>query len=328
MASYTAIEGIKFMKNIFINELKPDAPIKAVFLCKKKVLKKTKDDKPYLEITLSDKTGKIEARAWENAEEFNKIFSEGDIIKIKGVTALYKKDLQVKIDSVEKASEGEYSYEDLIKRVENPEKILENIKGLLDGMKNEWLLKLKDGFLNDKTFMEKFTASPGAKSWHNAYIGGLMEHTYEVIFISEQISRLYPEADKDILILGSFIHDMGKIFELDSNTFDYTVEGGLIGHVVIGYKMLKDKIEKIDSFPAELSLSLEHIILSHHGEYEQQSPVLPKTLEATIIYHSDDLVSQANAVKELQETRIPSGDAIWSNFVSIKNRKYLLKKQL
>lgn len=315
------------MADIFINEIKPNNLIKATFLCKKKILKRTKEDKPYLELTLSDKTGKIEARLWENAEAINSLFSEGDAVKIFGNTVLFKNDIQIKVDNIEKAAPDEFKYKDLIRSVSNPEKILEKIEGFLSEIKNEWIVKLKDSFIDDKLFMDKFMASPGAKSWHNAYIGGLMEHTYEVMYIVNHMYALYPEADKDILVFGSFIHDMGKIFELDTNTFEYTLEGGLVGHVAIGYKMLSEKISEINGFPQNLSLELQHIILSHHGEYEQQSPVLPKTLEATIIYQTDELVSQANAVKELQENQKSSPDQIWSNFISIKNRKYLLRKR-
>lgn len=316
------------MPTTFINELKANSPIKAIFLCKKKLLKRTKEDKPYLEVTLSDKTGKIEGRAWENAEELNKEFNEGDVVKISGGTTLFKNELQIKVDDIKKAKNSEYAYENLIRAVASPEKIFEKINNLLSAIKDEWLVKLKDSFLNDAEFIDKFLKSPGAKSWHNAYIGGLLEHTYEVMHISNEVHNLYPESSLDILMIGSFMHDMGKIYELDTNTFEYTLEGGLVGHVSIGYKMLGEKIRNIDGFPKDLALELEHIILSHHGEYEQQSPVLPKTLEATIIYQADELVSQANAVKELQDSFKNTSDASWSNFVSIKNRKYLLRKNL
>ena len=113
--------------------------------------------------------------------------------------------------------------------------------------------------------------------------------------------------------------------ELDVRTFEYTVSGGLIGHLPLGFEMLSRKISSVEGFPQDLAIQLKHIILSHHGEYEQQSPVLPKTLEATIVYHSDELVSQANAVKEIMRSQAPSGRD-WSNFITIKERKYFLKK--
>ncbi len=311
---------------IFLNELKPNSTVQSTYLCKKKILKKTKEDKSYLELTLSDKSGKIEARVWDNAEDLNTLFNEGDVVRVSASSVLFKNDIQLKVDNIAKAAIDEYKYQDLVRSVPNPDGILENIEKLLSGIKNEWILRLKDSFIDDKIFMERFIASPGAKSWHNAYLGGLMEHTYEVMYIVDKVHNLYPSADQDILIFGAFIHDMGKIFELDATSFEYTVEGGLVGHVAIGYKMLSQKIAEIEDFPKDLALLLEHIVLSHHGEYEQQSPVLPKTLEATIIYQTDELVSQANAVKEIEDTQKSVPGQIWSNFVSIKNRKYLLKK--
>jgi len=142
--------------------------------------------------------------------------------------------------------------------------------------------------------------------------------------IVHKACELYPTADRDVCLAGALLHDIGKIYELDPVTFEYTVEGGLIGHLPIGFEMLSRKIDSISAFPAALATHLKHVILSHHGEYEQQSPVLPKTLEATIVYQADELVSQANAVQELIRAQSGSGKD-WTNFVTIKNRKYFLK---
>ena len=146
------------------------------------------------------------------------------------------------------------------------------------------------------------------------------------MYISERVCELYPQADKDLVLIGAFVHDIGKVLELDPNTFQYTLDGGLIGHLTLGFDILSKKISEIKDFPKDLELKLKHIILSHHGEYEQQSPVLPKTLEATIVYQSDELTSQANAVKELIEAQ-SGGEKEWSDYVRLKERKYLLKKQ-
>jgi 3'-5' exoribonuclease len=147
------------------------------------------------------------------------------------------------------------------------------------------------------------------------------------MFICDKMCELYPEVDRDTLILGAFLHDIGKIYELDEKKMDYTIDGSLLGHIAIGHKILSMKISRIDDFPRELAVRLEHIILSHHGEYEQQSPVLPKTLEATVIYQADELVSQTNAIKELMLSN-PREGRVWSDFIAIKNRKYFVKDQL
>ena len=213
-----------------------------------------------------------------------------------------------------------------MRSIENSDELFENIKKILrTTISHPLASRLIQSFLDDVSFIESFKKAPGARSWHNAYIGGLMEHTYEVMVIVERMCDLYPGARKDIALVGAFIHDIGKIYELDPFSFEYTLEGGLVGHLSIGFEILSSKINAIADFPEDMALALKHIILSHHGEYEQQSPVLPKTLEAIIVYHADELVSQANAVKEIMRSQ-SYGNREWSNFVSIKNRKFLLKR--
>ena len=312
------------MTKAFISDMKDKEKIDSCFILRKKNQKLTKNNKPYLELGLSDKTGNIEGRLWENAEKFNKVADTGDIVRIKGMVDTFRDEKQLKVDSMEKADGGDFKYEDMVRVVDNRDKICEDVVKVLKSIKNPWIHSLVEEFLRDEDLMTKFSEGVGAKSWHNAYIGGLAEHTYEVIQIVEKMCDLYPEADRDVALFGAFIHDIGKVYELDPKNLEYTVEGGLVGHIAIGHKMLVEKISKVKDLPKELSLRLEHIVLSHHGEYEQQSPVLPKTLEATIVYQSDELVSQANAIKEIQNSQREEGKE-WSNFVFIKNRKYYIK---
>src|SRR3990167_1938941 len=141
------------------------------------------------------------------------------------------------------------------------------------------------------------------------------------MLIVDKVCDLCQEANRDMCLIGAFLHDSGKILEIDPTTFEHTLQGGLIGHLSLGFELLSNKISQIEGFPLDSALYLKHIILSHHGEYQQQSPVLPKTLEATIVYHADELVSQTNAVKELINAQ-SSIQKVWSNYVTIKNRKY------
>jgi 3'-5' exoribonuclease len=318
------------MKKIFISDIKSmkaDQPIDSFFSLAKKAMKRTKTDKPYLEITFADKSGKIEARAWDDAEKLNAVADTGDVVRVKGQINEYKDEKQIKVDAIIKAPDSAYSYEDMVRVVENMDGIMSRVMGYLDRVANPWIKSLVKAFLEDKALMERFASGAGGKMWHNAYVGGLAEHTYEVMFICDKMCELYPEVDRDTLILGAFLHDIGKIYELDEKKMDYTIDGSLLGHIAIGHKILSMKISRIDGFPRELAVRLEHIILSHHGEYEQQSPVLPKTLEATVIYQADELVSQTNAIKELMLSN-PREGRVWSDFIAIKNRKYFVKDQL
>lgn len=310
----------------FIKDLKAGDAVEGIYLLRKKELAKTQAGKPFLKLTVSDKTGRIEAKVWENAEEVDEAVVTGEAVFTRGAVDSYRGELQIRVDEMRLAEEGEYKFEDLVRSVENPEEIFKKIEVILGGISDKWLSLLAKRFLSDTELMEKFKKVPGAQNWHNAYVGGLMEHTYEVMYICAKMCELYPDAQKDKIIIGAFTHDIGKTVELDPKTFEYTLDGGLVGHLTLGFEILSRKISQVEGFPEELALELKHIVLSHHGEYEQQSPILPKTLEATIVYQVDELVSQANAVKELISAPSAAGKR-WSGFVGIKNRKYLLKKQ-
>ncbi len=312
------------MEKRFINELKVNEQVDSFFILNKKELKLTKYDKPYLQMTLSDRTGRIEARLWDDAEKYNESAETGDVVWVKGTVDKFREEKQLKIGFIAKADERAFRFEDMVRVAEHRDVMFERILKYLEDIKNKWIKMLVKAFTDDEVLMSLFRDGLGGKSWHGAYIGGLLEHTYEVMYIVDHMCRLYPDVDRYIAVFGSFIHDIGKVYELDARKMEYTVEGGLIGHIGIGHKILMDKINSVSSFSGDLSLRLEHIILSHHGKYEQQSPVLPKTLEATIIYQTDELVSQANAVKEIQLSQMEEGKA-WSTFVNIKNRKYYIK---
>jgi len=310
----------------FIKDLTTSTIVRTVFLLKKKEMCKTKENKPYLRLEFADKTGTIEGRLWDNAEEVHSRFETGDAVFVQGSVDEWKSNLQIKVDDMWQARQEEFQPADLVRCVENIDEICETMKKCIErNITNRWLSLLVKEFLNDGDFITRLKKAPGARSWHNAYSGGLLEHTYEVMVIVEKMCDLYTEANRDVAVVGAFLHDIGKVFELDPTTFEYTKEGGLVGHLSMGFEIVADKIKRIDGFPQDLALHLKHIILSHHGEYEQQSPVLPKTLEAIIVYHTDELVSQANAVKEIMHTQSYGGRE-WSNFIGIKNRKFFLQR--
>jgi len=309
----------------FIKEFKPKDKVESVFLLKRKEVKKTKTDKPYLAVSLCDTTGSIEGRAWDNAAEMNEAVEAGQPVFVSGEVDSWRENIQLRVNRMRPAGEGEYEKHDLIRSVADIEGIFGKVKAYLSEVKSRPLSKLIEQFLGEADFVERFKRAPGALNWHNAYAGGLLEHTYEVMFIADKTCSLYPQADRELCMVGAFLHDIGKIYEIDPQGLEYTVAGGMIGHLSLGFEVMSKKIDAVKNFPDDLALHLKHAVLSHHGEYEQQSPVLPKTLEATIIYHADSLVSQANAVKEIIEAQ-SSFPRTWSNYITIKNRKYLLSR--
>lgn len=313
------------MSRQFIRDLKVGDRVASSYLLKKKDLQRTKENKPYLRLTIADKTGSIEGVMWEYAETADANIDNGMPVFVKGNVSSYRDNIQLKVDEARPASPEEYKIEDLIRAIADIEGLFGKVKKYLGAISNKWVALLVKSFLDDQTFIELFKKSPAARSWHNAYIGGLMEHTWEVMYIVDKTCDIYPEANRDIAMAGAFFHDIGKTIELDPATFEYTIEGGLIGHLPLGFEIISKRMASIEGFPQDIATHLRHIVLSHHGEYEQQSPVLPKTLEATIVYHADELVSQANAVKEIIGSQsAPSRD--WSNYVTIKQRQYFLRK--
>ena len=313
------------MPRQYIKDLKVGDRVASVYLLKKKDLQKTKDNKPYLRLILADKTGSIEGVMWENAESADANIDNGMAVSVKGAVNSYKENIQLKVDEARPAEPENFRMEDLIRSIQDIEGLFAKVEKYLNAVSNKWAACLAQKFLEDKELIERFKKSPAARSWHNAYIGGLMEHTWEVMYIADKTCDIYPQANRDIAILGAFLHDIGKTVELDPGTFEYTIEGGLIGHLPLGFEILSKKIDMIEGFPEDLATHLRHIVLSHHGEYEQQSPVLPKTLEATIVYHADELTSQANAVKEIITSQ-SAASRDWSNYVTIKQRQYFLRK--
>ncbi|MBU0571451.1 MAG: hypothetical protein KKC50_05360, partial [Candidatus Omnitrophica bacterium] len=182
------------MEKKFISELKINEKVDSCFILRKKNLKRTKYDKPYLEMTLADKSGVIESRMWDDAEKFNEKAETGDIVLVKGTVDKYREEKQLKVDLIEKADDRAFRYEDMVRVADNGEKIRDDIGGYIENIKNPWVRKLADSFIGDEALMAKFARGVGGKSWHNAYIGGLMEHTFEVMAIVDKMCSLYPEA--------------------------------------------------------------------------------------------------------------------------------------
>lgn len=312
------------MTKQLIKDFKIGDRVSSYFIVESKDVGLKKTGESYLSLVLKDASGRIDAKVWDNVDIIKDIFKEGDVVEVLADVVNYKGP-QLKINTITASKEG-HNIEDLLPSIENPQEVLEKINSLLKQIGNPWIKKLADAFLSDKDFMIKFNKAPGAKNWHHACIGGLLEHTYSVMEICAKAGQLHPEVDLDLALVGGFMHDLGKIFELNPTTFDYTKEGRLIGHVTLGYSLVNDKINSIKNFPEDLKIQILHISLSHHGEYEQQAPVLPMSLEAVLVYQADQLDSQVNAVKNLVVSPT-APDKIWSKWINFKQRAFLLKEE-
>jgi 3'-5' exoribonuclease len=287
------------MKKIFVNEIKENEKVESTFLVKQKSISFTKTGKPYLNLTLIDKTGEINGKVWEQAESLSKLFKKDDFIKIKSSSVTYQNSLQLNISAITLCPTSEIDITGFLPQAKNDiEQTFLKLKTIIEEVRNPHLKQLLDLFMADEQFVELFKISPAAKNLHHVYLGGLLEHTLSVSNLILQVCEHYQGLNLDLLLTGGILHDAGKIHELTySRSFDYSDQGRLIGHITLGVEMIDEKIRLIPDFPRELAIELKHLIISHHGEYQYGSPKRPKTVEALILYYLDDLDAK---VEEIQ----------------------------
>lgn len=290
-----------------IKELQNKDQINHYFLLKKLELKQKKDGNKYLVVEVSDKSGTISGNCWEGFEKFYEEAFVGAIVKIKGSVELFNDRLQLRIDSLSLIDENDdVTLNDLIpSSIRNPEEMKKEFWSRIKKIQNEWLKSLLKNIFTQERF-EKFAFAPAGKSFHHNYIGGLLEHTLEVVQICDLMcdisekSNFQPQINRDLLITGAMLHDIGKIEELSYETvFDYTDKGRLLGHIVIAANWVYGVCKQIPNFPDELQTLVLHLVLSHQGKLENASPVEPKTLESIILYYADELSAKTNAYRQI-----------------------------
>ena len=282
----------------------------------------------YLQVKLGDSSGSIWAKCWEKAEDVASLFTPGDVVRIKGVVQSFRGRLQLIFgpEGLERSTEPYNIAEYLSMTSKNIDFLFDEILRTAESMENEYLKQVVFSFLRDHDFTNSFKKAPAAKIHHHNYIGGLIEHTQSVVAICETISRLYPELDRDLLLAGAILHDIGKTAAYEySFRIDVTEEGGLIDHIVLGYRMVEEKIKGIKGFPEELSLRLLHLILSHHNYGEWGSPVKPLFAEAEALCYADLLDSQLKEFMQIQNYEEAKGkEGVWSDYSRRLNRFFYL----
>ena len=284
----------------YINTLKEGDMVSEKYLCKFKQQLKNRNGKPYFSLKLQDKTGVIEAKVWDINSNIDH-FEAYDYIQIDGNVILYQEEFQLNVQKITKSSEGELDPADYIPATpKNINVLLEQLKELVGSVRNVYIKKLLESFFLDEEFIREFKYHAAAKSVHHAYLGGLLEHTVTVAKIGENLCEHYPIANKELVIAGCLLHDIGKLQELSKlPEGDYTDHGNMLGHIAIGTEQIHDHIKKINNFPPELETLIKHIMLSHHGEYEYGSPKRPKTIEAMIVHCADNTDSRIKIIEEV-----------------------------
>lgn len=304
------------MAHKFINQIEPGESIDDIYIVRDPILRSTTRGDLYIAMYLSDRTGQLNGRMWQASEVVYKSLPQPGYVYIQGRSELYQNNLQIVINNISPIDPSKVNIDDFLARTDKDIKqLFEEIKSLLNQINNTQLKALVDEFLADTELMEKFRNVPGGVKLHHDYIGGLLEHTHNMLRVAKAILPLYPNVQADLVLAGTFLHDIGKTEELTYDmTFSYTDSGQLIGHIVKSVLMIQQKAEALRKKGIEIDQTildvLSHIILSHHGEYEFGSPKIPATAEAFIVYYIDDLDSKISQVTSAINSE--QGDSNWT----------------
>jgi 3'-5' exoribonuclease len=301
-----------------LNTLVKNDRVDHFLLIRKLELRSTKSGNDFLSTELGDKSTSMNANIWEGFSEIAARGKVGEVVKVAGTIEEYQGSLQIRVTSIRLALEKDkvkpQDFLPVSKR--NPEEMKKELTQKIKSISIRHLKKLLSEIFNEERF-ELFATAPAGKSWHHAYIHGLLEHTLEIIKICELMCEFHPELNRDLLISGAMLHDIGKIEELSfDSAFEYTDKGKLVGHIVIAANLVRDEIKKIQGFPTELENNLIHLILSHQGKLEHASPVVPKTAEAIALYQADELSAKVNAYKNAVESELRP-DSNWTKFIHL-----------
>jgi 3'-5' exoribonuclease len=308
---------------MFVNRIQERDWVEDAFLVRDKIVGMAKNGKPYLTLKLMDRTGEVEGRIWDRVDELSELFERDDFVRVAGKASVYMGKMQLVIQEVTRLGESAVELADFLPVASRPEEeMVADLKARVAGFTDPHLHALLQAFLDDPEFLAAYSRAPAAKAMHHVYLGGLLEHSLAVATLADDICRRYPGLNRDLLVAGALLHDVGKLNELRYvRSFEYTDVGKLLGHIVIGVEMIEEKLRGIPGFPTELAILLKHLLLSHHGQYEFGSPKRPKTLEAIILNFIDDLDSKINGVRTHLD-READRDSTWSQYHRLYDRYF------
>jgi 3'-5' exoribonuclease len=310
-------------KTIYVDQIKERERIESIFLVRDKITAMAKNGKPYMTLKLMDRTGEVEGRIWDRVDEFSRQFDKDDFILINAKASVYMGKMQVVIQDLKKVDENQVDLSDFLPVSKRSQADMRHeLDQILDSLTDRYIAALLRSFFDDPEFFALYSKAPAAKAMHHVFLGGLLEHSLAVVGLAVDVAARYPQVNRDLLICGALLHDIGKVAELSyRRSFDYTDEGKLLGHIVIGVQMVEDHVRQIDGFPAELSMLIKHLLLSHHGQYDFGSPKRPKFLEAVILNFIDDLDSKINGV-QTHIDKEPDREGNWTNYHRLYDRYF------
>ena len=292
----------------YLRDHQPGDTLTGFCVIRKRELRSRRDGAPFLALEFGDRSGRLSGNIWDDAESLFKQFNEGDVVKLQGVVELYRDSRQIGIRKIRHAKPddqidpaGFIPASDL-----SSEEAKRRLFRIIGSVRNPHLKALLDALFGDEQFLNGFLRAPGGKLWHHNRLGGLAEHTLALTRLCRLLARLYPETDRDLLIAGALLHDIGKIEEYRYEThIDYSDRGRLVGHITIGAGWVADRTGQLPDFPYDLRDKLLHLILSHQGEHG--SPVQPATREAFLLHYADEIDSKMDALSRIA-AELPEGE--------------------
>ena len=311
-------------KGPFVHDLAPGERVTGFFLARRKQLEPFRDRSKgmFLTLILGDRTGEVVARVWENAPEVDALFNEGDVLKVQGAVEEYLGRTQLIVQKLRLAQPEEYDLADFLPATERDvPAMLAEVDDNIARLADPHLAALARYFYDDPQFRAQLAQAPATRRVHHAYLGGVLEHLTDTLKLCEAVLGLYPELDADLLRTGVLLHDLGKVREYNwESEIEYTDEGRLLGHIVLGAEMVAAAIAALPDFPPELSLRLRHMLASQHGRYEWGSPRRPQTLEAIALHHLTEMSAQLNRFSGLLKSRRAPGQP-WTDYDRLLGRQ-------
>jgi len=302
--------------------------ITSFFVVASKQVKSKKNGDLYLSVILADRSGQLQANMWDNVADALDAFEQDDFVKVKGVVHKYNGRWQLTMHKVRRLEEPEVEYSDYIpKTSKDVEQLWQTLGEFVDTFQDPWLKALVKAFLSDEAIAAAYKNAPAAKTLHHAFVGGLLDHVVSLFTLCDLAVRNYPQVNRDLLLTGAFLHDIGKVHELAYHrSITYTTKGQLLGHMIIELEMLHEKIARLPGFPDELKILIEHMIISHHGQYEFGSPKLPMFPEALMLHYLDDLDSKMESMRAQFEREAELGSP-WTSYNPSLSRPLLNTKK-
>ena len=299
------------------------------FVVASKQVRPRKTGELYLQLTLADRTGHLDAKMWDNVADHIDVFEQDDFVKVKGLLNRFNGKFQFTVHKLRRLQDSEIDFTDYLpKTSKDVDALWASLAATVETFENQYLKALVRAFMADPAIASAYRNAPAAKTLHHAFIGGLVDHVCSLFRLCELAVQNYPQINRDLLLSGAFLHDIGKIHELSYNrSIQYTTEGQLLGHMIIELEMLHRKTAEVPGFPAELKLLLEHMIISHHGQYEFGSPKLPMFPEALMLHYLDDLDSKMESMRAQLEREALNEDA-WAGYNSSLGRPLLDSRKI